>query len=245
MKIAIINFSGNVGKSVVANHILQPRINNSTVISVETINDNGDKGEKMKGKEFSEIMERVMQEDNIIVDVGASNVEEFMNRMKGFIGSYDDFDYFIVPTTKKQKQIEDTISTIDELSDLGVESEKIRVLFNMIDRDDSIDKIFSKVFKSSNTLSSINKELILHESELYSRIQDSPLTIKEIAEDQTDYKQMIRFTDDKEERLSLSQKLGTKRLAIGVDREMSRVFDLLFPNYKSEKQDEAELEYAE
>ena len=34
MKVSVINFSGNVGKSTVARHLLSPRLNNATVIPV-------------------------------------------------------------------------------------------------------------------------------------------------------------------------------------------------------------------
>ena len=42
MKLAVINFSGNVGKSTVACHLLAPRIPDCQVVAVESINaDNG------------------------------------------------------------------------------------------------------------------------------------------------------------------------------------------------------------
>ncbi len=38
MKIAVINFSGNVGKSTVARHLLMPRVEGADLISVESLN---------------------------------------------------------------------------------------------------------------------------------------------------------------------------------------------------------------
>ena len=38
MKIAVINFSGNVGKSTVARHLLLPRVEGADLISVESLN---------------------------------------------------------------------------------------------------------------------------------------------------------------------------------------------------------------
>ncbi|MDA1379185.1 hypothetical protein PCI56_05650 [Plesiomonas shigelloides subsp. oncorhynchi] len=46
MKVIVINFSGNVGKSIVAQHLLKPRIDNSVVIAVESINFDGSQDEK-------------------------------------------------------------------------------------------------------------------------------------------------------------------------------------------------------
>ncbi len=38
MKVAVINFSGNVGKTTIARHLLAPRITGAEVISIESIN---------------------------------------------------------------------------------------------------------------------------------------------------------------------------------------------------------------
>ena len=56
MKIVVMNFSGNVGKSVIAQHLLQPRIKEAQLISVESINSNGINGETMRGSKFTQIM---------------------------------------------------------------------------------------------------------------------------------------------------------------------------------------------
>ena len=49
MKIAVINFSGNVGKSTIARNLLAPRIPDAEVFAVETINSDGTEDETMKG----------------------------------------------------------------------------------------------------------------------------------------------------------------------------------------------------
>lgn len=38
MKLAVLNFSGNVGKSTVARHLLAPRIPGCPLVAVESIN---------------------------------------------------------------------------------------------------------------------------------------------------------------------------------------------------------------
>jgi len=76
MKIAIMNYSGNVGKSTIARHLFAPRIKNSEFISVESINADEDDLDIIRGKQFGAIQEQLMTTVNsVIVDVGASNVE--------------------------------------------------------------------------------------------------------------------------------------------------------------------------
>ena len=38
MKLCVINFSGNVGKSTLARHLLAPRMDQCSIIAVESIN---------------------------------------------------------------------------------------------------------------------------------------------------------------------------------------------------------------
>ena len=56
MKVAVINFSGNVGKTTVAAHLLKPRMRDATIFSVESLNldasADGIAVEKMRGRKF-------------------------------------------------------------------------------------------------------------------------------------------------------------------------------------------------
>ena len=38
--------------------------------------------------------------DAAIIDVGASNVEDFLKLMQQYDGSHEEFDYFVVPVVK-------------------------------------------------------------------------------------------------------------------------------------------------
>lgn len=230
MKVIVINFSGNVGKSIVAQHLLKPRIDNSVVIAVESINFDGSQDEKIKGKAFSDIMDKAMLHDNVIIDVGASNVEEFLNQMKKAIGSHEDFDYFVIPTINRHKQIEDTESTIIALSDMGIEAERIRVLFNMLDDDTVINRAFKPVIDTKG-ISTINESAVIYENELFNRLNETEFnTISDIVSDDTNYKLLISETDenDSSTRLKYSRALGIKRLAIGVQRMLDKTFKELF-----------------
>ena len=161
MKVAVINFSGNVGKSTVARHLLAPRMNEAAIILVESINSDNTQDETIRGKQFGELQNDLSILDDVVVDVGASNVEDFITMMKKYKGSHEDYDYFVIPTVPKAKQQRDTISTIEALSAIGIPSEKIRILFNMVDMDEEPSQIFSGIFEyaelSKNCI--INKEV--------------------------------------------------------------------------------------
>ena len=86
MKIAVMNFSGNVGKTTVAAHLLKPRMQAARIYSIESINAGADASgvevHKLRGKKFGSLIDSVMVLDEAIIDVGASNVEDFMKMMQ-------------------------------------------------------------------------------------------------------------------------------------------------------------------
>jgi hypothetical protein len=143
MKAVVINYSGNVGKTTVSRHLLSPRINNAQVFTVESINSDGTEDQIVRGKHFAEMLETLANLDDAVIDVGASNVEDFVGLMAKYRGSHEDFDYFIVPTVAKDKQQSDTISVIEALAELGVPAKKMRVVFNMVEYDEMPERIFS------------------------------------------------------------------------------------------------------
>jgi len=78
MKVAVINFSGNVGKTTIARHLLAPRIPDADFIAVESINADEGQERPVRGKQFGELQEYLQTVDNAVVDIGASNVEDLL-----------------------------------------------------------------------------------------------------------------------------------------------------------------------
>lgn len=150
MKTVVMNNSGNVGKTTICQNLLLPRLPESEVIRVETLNDDGDStGEKLGADDFDKIFETILSSDDVIVDVGASNVEMFNYKLKNeFIGSHSFIDYFIIPVTPEEKQQRDTIETILMLLDMDVDVDKIKVVFNRINPKKDIHSQFSTLIDS-------------------------------------------------------------------------------------------------
>ncbi len=230
MKVAVINFSGNVGKSTIARHLLAPRMNNATVIPVESINSDGTQDEAIKGKQFGELQEALMLMEDAVIDIGASNVEDFVNLMKQYKGSHEEFDYFVIPTVAKNKQMRDTISTIDALADIGVPAKKIRLVFNMVELDETPERLFSGLFDYHSAAKNytLRPEAVIHVNDIYGKIKGADQGIKDILSDPTDYKEKIKTTKDAEEKLHCAQMVGIKRLAAGVTDELDAVYKTLF-----------------
>lgn len=230
MKVAVINFSGNVGKTTVARHLLAPRMSNAEVIPVESINSDGTDETAIRGKQFGELQEYLLTVDDAVVDIGASNVEDFVNLMRQYRGSHEDFDYFVVPTVPASKQQRDTISTIEALAENGVPAKKIRIVFNMVEVEDSPERVFAGLFEYQKEEKKfvIKPEAVIHVNDIFGKVKGSDKGIIEILKDETDYKQKIKEAANAEEKLHYAQMLAVKRLAAGVTEELDGVFKVLF-----------------
>ena len=229
MKIAVINFSGNVGKSTVARHLLAPRLNNAPVIPVESINSDGSDEEAIRGKQYGELLEGLVLTDDAVVDIGASNVEDVINLMKQYRGSHEDFDYFVVPTVSVEKQQRDTITTIDELSAMGIPAKKIRLVMNMVEDDEVPERVFSGLFdyQAAEKRFTLKREAVIHVNEIYGKLKGTGQSIADILNDPTDLKEQLKAAKDPEEKLRISRLIGLKRLAAGVSEELDAVFKVL------------------
>ena len=230
MKVAVLNFSGNVGKTTVARHLLASRLNDAPIFPVETINSDGNESEAMKGKEFVELQIKLNLVDEAVIDIGSSNVEDVIKVMAQNPGSHEDFDYFVIPVVPAMKQQRDTISTIEALADLGVPAKKIRVLFNQVEMGDSVEVIFDGLFsyQREEKKFTARPEAVLHVNPLFPKLANSATTISQILADETDYKEKIKTATDSAEKLRYSQLIALKRGAAGAAAEMDRVFKALF-----------------
>lgn len=229
MKVAVINFSGNVGKSTVARHLLKPRIPGAEVITIESINAAESDEHALRGRQFSELQEYLQVADNVIVDIGASNVEDLLSAMRRYRGSHADFDHFIVPTVPALKQQKDTIATLVELARLGVPAGKVHVVFNMVDDGEDLTQVFGAIltFVSGHPLAQADQDCRIGINEIYGRLRRADLELAELLDDQTDYKALIAAADSQAEKLALAHRLATRRLAAGVVPALNACFSAL------------------
>jgi len=229
MKIAVINFSGNVGKSTIARHLLLPRIAGAELISVESLNADEGQGHLMRGRQFGELQEYMQTVENLVVDIGASNVEDLMALMHRYQGSHEDFDFFVVPTVPELKQQEDTMATLGELSRAGIPPSRLKLVFNMVDDGIEVAQAFEHLlaFLELRPVAKASPRCRLGTNEVYGRIQGKGVDLAALARDDTDYKALIGLAKDTEEKLALAQKLATRRLARGVVPELDACFAAL------------------
>lgn len=229
MKLAVINFSGNVGKSTVARHLLAPRIPGCQFVAVESINADDGKPMTIRGRQFGQLQEYLQTVADLVVDVGASNVEDLLALMRRYSGSHMDFDGFVVPTVPARKQQQDTAATLAELARIGVPAQRVRLVFNQVDDDDPIETVFETLlaYCAASGHAQPRMTACLRYNEVYARVRGSDRSLVEVAADTTDYKSGISRAESMSDKIVLAQQLATRRLARGVIPELDACFAAL------------------
>lgn len=232
MKIAVINFSGNVGKTTISRHLLMPRIPGAELIAIESINaDESHRGQSLRGRQFGELQEYMQTVNSLVVDIGASNVEDLMALMRRYRGSHEDFDFFVVPTVAARKQQQDTMATLAELSQSGIPPERLKVIFNMVDEEVDVTQAFALLlaFLKQYPVAQVSADCRLGANEIYGRVKGmgAAIDLVALANDSTDYKSLITKSTNMAEKLALAQALATRRLACGVVPQLDACFAAL------------------
>lgn len=132
MNIAVLNIASNVGKTVIAKHLLQPRLGLDYLL-VGALGDDGHmtkSDKKLSADNYSDIQDLVIANQHIIVDVSSTHIEQFLQQMAIYEGSYEDYAYFIIPTCDDFETLVETERTLWHLRQIGVDTNRIRLIFN-------------------------------------------------------------------------------------------------------------------
>jgi hypothetical protein len=234
MKIAFGGFSGSVGKTTAVSNLMVPRMPNAKVFAVETINETaagvGVEVEKIRGENFRSLFKALITLDDAIIDVGASNVEDFLAGLMSFDGAIDEIDIFVVPVTPGTKEQKETLSFVAALAQIGVSPDKIRIMFNRVSNDvrDEFPFIFNFAKKENNCV--VDDRVVIFENELFDLLSARKLTISAALSDPTDYKGALRSLGpdgDPKLRARFADMCAIVALSKTVNRNLDRVFDAL------------------
>lgn len=243
MKICVLNLSGNVGKSTLAVHLLAAYSPGARILSVESINASaandmqGLDVEELGASRFKEIFRELMQSENIVVDVGASNVAAFMTEIKRFKSAVGEFDLVLVPTVPAAKQQLDTIATIDWLHELGLDASKVRVVFNQYasDTQDPVEIVYAQVLgyaaADGKGKAVYEPHAVVDHNEAYELAKESGQVVRELAGSTTDWKAARGEAKRAGDMAALERAMSgqmTHDLAVTAHENLARVHAMLF-----------------
>jgi len=234
MKVAVLNYSGSVGKTIVASHLLAPRMNHASIFAVETTNETAaDLGlniDQLRGEQFGKLFRDLLRLQDAIVDVGASNIEDFLSAMTRYEDAYEEIDFFVLPVIGTGKAQRETIKTITALANLGVASERIRVIFNRVESDVEEEFLPVLTYASKTGAFIANPQALIYENEVFELLADARSSIADVLVDQTDYRSLLRQADPSDlDRINhLTNRHALRALAKPVDRQLNTAFAALF-----------------
>lgn len=240
MRVAVLNYTGNVGKTVIAANLLAPRMNNAPVYAIETINETaasmGVDVQKLRGDEFRALFQQISFLDDAIVDVGASNVEEFLSGLTKYAASTDEIEYFIVPVTAGEKEMKETIAMVNTLAQMGIEASRVLVVCNRVKRDAVSE--FQPIFNFAEATNScrVSSEAVIFEIELYDMLARYRMSASVALADTTDYKQVGKAAmacGDEAAFQIAADKRAIKAMAKTASKQLDAVFNHLFANVET------------
>lgn len=228
--LAILSFSGNAGKTTLARNLFARHMPEATLVSIESINADGQEAVTLRGKQFAELLDALaLSEQGVIVDVGASNVEDFLQRMAQTRRSHQLFDVFVVPTMPGAKQIRDCIATIEALAQIGVPGSKVRVICNGMEPTDTLETAFGPLLAYlGDTGRAQLAQGAISDSDVYSRLAAAGQTLGQVlTADAGQLQAALRAAKEPEARLAASRALALHGLAETAAEELDAIWQAL------------------
>ena len=146
MKIAVLNYSGNVGKTSIVNEVLKPNLPDYEVITIDSVNVSGKEKIVFRGEEADKIFTELLVQENAILDIGSSNLEQYFDSSNENNELLEYIDTFIVPIVPAIKQQNDSIKTIKDLIKFNIDPQKIFVVGILLIK---VKNQFLKIFSVS------------------------------------------------------------------------------------------------
>lgn len=182
MKIVMANKSGSVGKTTLAAHLFAGRMPDAKFFALESSNltasEFGIKVRTLDTLQFKQTVRESFHMENAIFDVGGSkNFTDFHDQMQATETGHMNFDFFIIPVIADEKAEKETVDTVISLMKLGVEPEKMRIVYNRVKPLVDFQLIPAMVAKFSI------KTATVKDSGLFPSLLAMKLTIAGLAED--------------------------------------------------------------
>ncbi len=162
----------------------------------------------------------------MVVDVGASNVDDFLQRMTQTRRSRQLLDYFVIPVMPGTKQERDAVATVEALAEIGAPASKVVVIGNRLESTTTLANAFAAVHayiaeeKRAQLL-----PVTISDIEVYSRLAAQNLTLATVLADKVDHMAAMRAAKDPKQRLAAIQAFSLKGMAESAADELDEVWD--------------------
>lgn len=218
----MLNLSGNVGKTLLAKHLLQPRLKlDYFYVGEFDIIDNQRQYDKMRAEAFSYVHDCVLIEPELVLDVDSTETSLFLDNLSVYQGCHNDYDYFIIPATSAFQAMRKTEKTLERLLKIGVPTRKIRLLFNQTHHvsENAIHIEFDYLIKAAQRLGIVVPKIAVQFNEVYAMLEKYQKPLSDLVNDNN-------LTCDQSPSSTSSWQTASlmKRLAVKAERNLDKVF---------------------
>jgi hypothetical protein len=230
MRIVVLSGSGNTGKTVIAEHLLAPRLEDALVICFGGVRDQAMRGHWLHREDVSAVFADLLEHERCIVDIAGSATPGLLAGIHRFASIHQFVDYFVIPVTNSPKVQLETISILERLVSFGVEANRIRIVFNRV--NSSVEAEFGLLLNhvSEQGGATANTKAAVFENELFDILGEEHLTIRQVLEDETDYKTLLRENKrgETEQWEDWANRFGIKSLSKHINRNLDTCYAELF-----------------
>lgn len=228
MKIALLNYSGNVGKTTLARDLFKIRLPDYEIVSIESVNDDGKEDLLIRGEDGDRLYTELLLKDNVILDIGSSNLEAYFISGKKESEIINNIDIFILPVTPELKQQADTGKTLKSLLSAEVDSSKIHIIPNQVvfDPHNPLSDVFSELKKIASKLNiDFDLDYAIERHDLYKNGQ----SLKEMLSNE-DYRAQMeeaKSQGDMDRARTLANKYVRQKKVQKLNEHYQMIFDYL------------------
>jgi len=231
MKQMILNSSGNCGKSTITG-LIAPLMEDTQIIEVETVNKGNSEVKSLNvfkfkaGDNFEKLYENLMMNENVIIDIGASNLGNFWEQLAEYGSITDLIDRFIIPTTGDEKIQTDTAKVVNFLLSQDIEKDKIKVLFN---RTNDVKTDFGMLIKALKSLGlTVDETIYLKDTQIFKELGFLRKTLDEVYhQDIKHYTALMLSEKDKQKKGVFLKSDLINRMAHKIKDDVDYIFEAL------------------
>lgn len=211
----------------------------AAVFRLETINESGLSGaeseSRLKGRDLSKLQNELAKIHDAIIDVGVSNVEPFVYALNAQYEAHLDIDFFVVPikaNAHSQIEMAEAVKSLRMLSEIGIEPERIKVVFNMLPAGGDVKDECKVIFNmhKKEPIFTLNEKAVIHESEAFSALASVGKSYLEMLSDTTQYRAELAKIplENEKARVAIVRMMRAQGTTIVMEREMSACWTALF-----------------
>lgn len=131
----------------------------------------------------------------------------------------------------KEKKVQaDTVNTIRALQKIGIDKQRIRLVFNKVEVDEAVSDDFAALFGLAQSEDSfvLESDATICANEVFERLKAVGKSLGDITTDETDYRARLRQAVTEDEKELCVRMVALKRLAATANKNLDDVFKALF-----------------